>query len=318
MWLPFKECIILSSGFSTIASMKKLSCLTISIIGAMSLSGCSCSRFITLARNNSFFTSGELKKVNLNGLPTLTYQSSHIEIKGASLKGYFNVEDNETVLDSYGKEILDYYKSSSLTYGAIMDYGYMFGIPNIFEIFKTRDMCQGVQHLKFYKLYNDRYAFFYEVGQQMYELLIKSETNTINDKEYNFYMTIDTVKQVRWSDDYYEVVIDDTNKDEYITMNAEVSNEEHPTIGLIKISFEKLNYYMSDLHILIDYTELGKRDTYHLGSNPSKENGYETSIVFRQDNNEPYQEGDLILHGFSISEESAWIIKKDTNQNNAE
>lgn len=298
--------------------MKKISLFIISIVGAISLTSCSCSNLFKYARNNSFFSKTELNQVHLSGLPTLTFQSSHIEVKGSEYKGYFNVDNVETTLDSYGEEILDYYKASKLTYGAIMDYSYMFGIPNFFEIFKTRDMCKGVQHLEFYKLYNDRYGFFYEVGSQMYELLIKKESNTINDKDYNFYMSFGTVSRVKWSSDYYEVMLTDENKDEYITMNAEASNEEHPTIGLININFKKLNYYLSDIHISIDYTELGERKTYAYGPDASKEEGYDDRIVFRQENNKPYQEEDLILHGFSISEESAWIVKKESANNNNE
>ena len=287
--------------------MKKVTSLIITFISVLSLTGCSCKGglfSLMTTRKNSFFRDGELNKLHIKGLPTFEYENSYLEIKGKKLKGYFNVADN--VLDNYAKEILDYYKSSDLTYGALIDNSYMFGIPNIFDMLKTKNVCKNVQHLKFYKLYNDRYAFFYEVDEQFYEVLIKRTTNTVDNKEYNFLFEASTVSNLQWSNRYEEIIIPDENLKDYFDIYV-VPHEDGAEGVSIQIDFKQvMKILWQDFNIEISYIEFGQPGTYKLDE---ISNGY--TIYFTERNSgRKYHQNDLILSDYYFYAESAYIKDK--------
>ena len=298
--------------------MRKTSIIIISLTSIIFLTGCSCKMGLLglmTTRKNSFFRDKELNKVHLVGLPSFTYENSYLEFKGPELTGYFNVD--ATVLNTYAQDVFDYFKSSELTYGAIMDYGYMFGIPNIFDMLKTRDLLKFVQHLNFYKIYGDRYIFFYEVDDQFYELCIRNENNTVNDVDYNFVFKAMKVGQVRWSDDYSEHLVTDENLDSFVT-NAEVKYfEQYPDYAEIKLDYyqpEDAHYEYIDVHLLIDYTEFGIAATKPCDT--VVKSTFDDCISFRRDNGETYKEGDIELKKVYVAKESAYILKKDNSSNN--
>ena len=293
--------------------MKKTSAILLSLTSLLLLTGCSCKAGLyglIMTRKNSFFTDKELNKVHLNGLPKLEYNDSYLEVNGTKLTGYFNVGDG--VLERYGEEILNYYKNSELTYGAIMDYGYMFGIPNIFDMMKTRDLCKDVKHLPFYKIYGDRYAFFYEVDEQFYEVLIRNEENTVNNKDYNFIMKVGKVSQVRWSTDYTESFVTDENLSSFVTGSHVDYYENYPDFAEIKLDYINLPYFYMDVHLLIDYTEFGVPGTRPCDT--VSPNSIDNSCSFRRETG-TYQEGDIEIKRVYVAKESAYITKKNTDNN---
>ena len=298
--------------------MKKTSIVLLSLSSLLLLTCCSCKTGILgmiTTRKNSFFRDNELNKVHLKGLPSFTYQDSYLEVKGKKLTGYFNVDN--TVLDSYAKEVFNYYKNSNLTYGAIMDYGYMFGIPNFFDMLKTRDLHKFTQHLPFYKIYGDRYLFFYEVDEQFYELCIRNEDNTVNEKDYNFSFLVGEVSQVRWSSDYKEYIITDENLNDFVIDSSVRYFEQYPDYAEIKLEYyrpQSESYEYMDVHILIDYTEFGVPNTRSCDTRSAS--SIDDCCTFTNPNG-AYQEGDIEIKRIYLAKESAYITKKDTSSNNS-
>lgn len=297
--------------------MKKVSAIIISLISVLLLTGCGCKMGldgITTTRKNSFFSNGELNKLHLEGLPKLEFESSYLEVKATTLTGYFNVES--TILDSYATEVFDYYKSSELTYGAIMDYGYMFGIPNIFDMLKVHDLHKFTQHLSFYKIYGDRYIFFYEVDDTFYELCIRKETNTVDKKDYNFSLKVGKVSLVRWSDDYQEYFVTDENIDTFVIDSSVKYFEKYPDYAEIKLEYSfPMNAHCEyiDVHLLVDYTEFGVPGTRPCDT--TSPNSIDDCCTFTCESG-VYQEGDIEIKRVYVAKESAYITKKESSTNN--
>lgn len=293
--------------------MKKLPLLALCFLSAASLTGCSCANlfnFVT-TRKNTFFKESELRKYHLDGLPSFKFESSYIKNKRNAVEGYFNVE--EGLLRSYAKETFSYIKTTEYTYGALMDDGYMFGIPNIFDLLRYHDLHKNTQHLRFYQLYGDRYAFFYEVDDQIYEILIKDEQNTIDDKEYNFYMEVGPVKRVRWSSNYTEYLITDENKDKYISVYVE-PDPDNTANRMITVKLPEMSYYRMDVYLTIHYTEFGEEKT--LSYTPTLSGiARDYSFYFEREDGLPYEDGDLVVTGFEVSKESAFVTKTTPEQN---
>ena len=279
------------------------------IITTISLLLCTgCDSIFTVKRNNVFFTNSDLSKYLLKDLPSLEYESSHIEKNNKGLKGYFNV--SKDTLDNYAEEIISYYRKDSFKYdyGMLLDNSYMFGIPNIFDALKTRRLVK-TDHLNFFKLYNDRYAFFYEKDNQFYELLIKNENNTIEDKEYNFFLSIGKVKQVKWSSDHQAVSITNDNYDQYLSLDIDFPDNS-PGYATINVVPKEYHFALADYYLEIDYTEKGNHDTHLFdGSNYH-------DVLLKSDDGSIYEEGDIIINSATIVKESALILELNNPVNN--
>lgn len=274
------------------------SSILLTLTSVLLISGCS---FFTVKRNNVFFTSNDFKKYYLQDFPSLEFDSSHIEKSNKGLIGYFNVKDG--TLNSYAEQINNYYQSDkfNLDYGMIYDNSYMFGIPNVFDLLKTRRLVKTT-HLSFFKLYNDRYAFFYEKDEQFYEVLIKNETNTINDKDYNFYLSVSKVNQVKWSEEHLAVNINNDNYLDYLSLEIKPSTNS-PGYATINVVPKNYSFALADYYLRINYTEKGRNDVYTF------EGANYHDLLLKSDDGSNYEEGDIVITNSFIYKPSALILE---------
>ena len=278
--------------------MKKLS---IPFIAITAITLVSCNPF-KWEKNNEFYNDKILKQYHLEGLPAVEFEQSHLEKTSKGLKGYFQTEKGE--LERHGQEIFKYFKQSNYKYGLLIDNSYMFGMPNIFDLFKTRSLLSYASHLDFYKIYNDRYAFFYEVEDQKYEVLIKLDDNEINNKEYNYLLEVSKVSNLRWANQYKEIQLTNENLSNYISYNLSYNEENRQYAGL-GIDLVEKPYLFVDVYLTVSYIECGKEDTcdIHLS------NDTHASILFTNNDNQQYQDGDIEITDISVYEESAFIYE---------
>lgn len=284
--------------------MKKTS---LSLIAISVLSLTSCNPFVW-EKNNAFYTDKILNQYHLAGLPAVEYDYSYITKKNKKLTGYFYTDEEE--LDRHGEAIFDYFKNSDIKYGLLIDNSYMFGMPNIFDLLKTRSLLPYATHLDFYKIYGDRYAFFYEVEDQKYEILIKKDHNEIKDKQYNYLLEIGKVSNLRWAPQYKEVVITNDNYQDYIKIDISYNKDDMRYAGM-GMEFIPTSYAFLDVTVKVDFLECGEVGSYEFVLSA---NHNQTSILFTRDNNEKYQEGDIQITGVSISKESAYIYNKSESK----
>lgn len=285
--------------------MKIIKTISIIAISALLLSGCNLFDFKT-TRSNKFFSGSELNKYYLKGLPTLTYTDSYLEIHSSKLVGYFNINLKE--LDKYARSVLDFYENSNLKYGSLLDNdGYMFGIPNLFDALRDRQLHAGTKHLPFYRAVSStRYAFFYSKSSQIYELLLKPSTEEVNNKTYNFFMEINKVSKVFWNDEYEEVMIADNNIDDYITFNGYVGSNKDAVIEA-KVP-EVYDTDFLDVNVSVEYKLNGESKSFNFDSD-----FIHTPVCLGYILDTYQGEDKFVITGKKITKESALIIKKVTS-----
>ena len=293
--------------------MKKSKLIIITLI---SLSLTSCNLFNLFGkekpkvRNNAFFTQTELSEYLIKDLPSFTQtEGSRLEIYQSHLEGYFNVNNPRETLKDYATQTFDYFKNSNLNYGSILQNAS--GWPQL-DMFRSYDCLKKTKTMDFYKIYGDRYAFFYEKEHQFYEVLVKASSTEINDKTYNFLIEINEINRgIRgWTTDYEEVILTNSNKDQYIDLSWSVSPSG---ITFTFTSPEPLYGYRYYTYV-VNYTFRGESDTYTFGErdNGNIDNYYPYVLMFSNTFEDPsytYQEGDFVITSTEIIGEGAIIAK---------
>ena len=298
----------------TILSMKKTKLIIIPLI---SLTLTSCNLFNLFGketpkvRNNAFFTEKELSNYYVPDLPSFNQtENSRLEIYRSHLEGYFNVDNPKQVLKDYSTQTFNYFKNSNLDYGAMLQNAS--GWPQL-DLFRSYECLKKAKTMDFYKIYGDRYAFFYEKDEQFYEVLIKASNSEVNEKTYNFLIEINKINRgiSGWTTEYEEIILTNNNVDEYIDFSW------HVTASGIRFDFispEPLYDYRYYTYV-ITYTFRGETDTYTYGE---RDNGgisdyYPHILMFsntfeRQDYQ--YQEGDFVINKKELVGEGYIIAKK--------
>ena len=295
------------------SSMKKSKLIIIPLI---SLTLTSCNLFNLFGketpkvRNNAFFTEKELSNYFVSDLPTFEQtEDSRLEIYKSHLEGYFNVNNPGKVLKEYSTQTFEYFKNSDHKYGAMLQNATGWFIDS----FKTYECLRNVKTFDFYRIYSDRYAFFYEKEHTFYEVLVKTSNKEINNKTYNFLIEINELgRGIRgWATEYEEVILTNDNVDEYIDFKWSVSRSG---IHFEFISPKPLYDYRHFTYV-VNYTFRGESDTYTFGE---RDNGgiseyYPYILMFSnvfEDDSYRYQEGDFVVNSTEIIGEGAVIAKK--------
>ena len=296
------------------SSMKKSKLIIIPLI---SLTLTSCNLFNLFGketpkvRNNAFFTEKELSNYLISDLPTFNQTSdARLEIYKSHLEGYFNVDNPNQVLKDYSTQTFEYFKNGDLAYGAMLQKAT--GWPQL-DLFRTYECLKSAKTMNFYKIYNDRYAFFYEKDEQFYEVLIKASENEVNKKTYNFLIEINKISRgIRgWTTEYEEITLTNDNVDKYIDFSWSVSLSG---ITFEFISPEPLYDYRYYTYV-ITYTFRGETDTYTYGvrDNGGISDYYPYILMFHNVFSDPsytYQEGDFVINNKELIGEGHLIAKK--------
>ena len=286
------------------------------IIPLISVSLTSCNLFNLFGkekpkvRTNAFFSQKELSNYYISDLPTFNQtDNSRLEIYKSHLEGYFNVDNPMQVLKQYSTQTFEYFNNSNHKYGAMLQ-----NVTGWFiDSFKTYECLRNVKTMDFYRIYGDRYAFFYEKEHTFYEVLVKASNEEINNKTYNFLIEINELSRgIRgWATEYEEVILTNANKDQYIDFKWSVSRSG---IHFEFISPKPLYDYRYFTY-QVNYTFRGKTDTYTFGE---RDNGglsdyYPYILMFSnvfEDGSYKYQEGDFVVNSAEIIGEGAVIAKK--------
>ena len=283
--------------------MKKSKLIIITLI-SVSLTSCNLLNLFgkekPKVRNNAFFSQVELNKYLIKDLPTFTQtEGSRLEIYNTHLEGYFNVSNPREILKDYSTQTFDYFKNSNLNYGSILQNAS--GWPQL-DMFRSYECLKKTKTMDFYKIYGDRYAFFYEKEDQFYEVLVKASSTEINNKTYNFLIEVNKINRgIRgWTTDYEEIILNNYNKDEYIDLSYSVSPSG---ISFTFTSPEPL-YGYANYTYRMNYIFRGEEDYFIFD--------YKYVLMFSDtfsDPNYTYQEGDFVITSTEIVGDGAIIAK---------
>lgn len=294
--------------------MKKSKLILIPLI-SLSLTSCNCLNLFTKekpqVRSNAFFSQKELNKYYISDLPTFNQtEDSRLEIYQSHLEGYFNVSNPREVLKNYSTQTLEYFKNSNYNYGSMLQNAS--GWPQL-DLFKTYECLKNTKTMDFYNIFGDRYAFFYEIEGQFYEILVKASSFEVNNKTYNFLIEINKINRgIRgWATEYEEVILTNDNVDEYIDFKWSVSRSG---IHFEFISPKPLYDYRYYTYV-ITYTFRGETDTYTYGvrDNGAISEYYPYILMFSnvfEDGSYRYQEGDFVINKQELVGEGYIIAKK--------
>ena len=286
------------------SSMKKSKLIIITLI-SVSLTSCNLFNLFgkekPKVRTNAFFNEKELSNYFVSDLPTFEQtEDSRLEIYKSHLEGYFNVDNPSQVLEDYSTQTFEYFKNSNINYGSILQNAS--GWPQL-DMFKSYECLKKTKTMDFYKIFGDRYAFFYEKAHTFYEVLVKPTSIEINNKTYNFLIEINELsRSIRgWTTDYEEVILTNNNKDEYIDLSRTVGQDG---ISFVLIAPEPL-YGYTNYTYRMNYIFRGKEDYFTFD--------YKYVLMFSDtfgDPNYTYQEGDFVITSTEIVGDGAIIVKK--------